>query len=760
MSLVQIPVRVKATTPGGVPLEGARIVSTLTRLEADVGLVVRQPIVGVTDAAGVVDLPHWPNARGLAGSRYKVQIWVNEAVIDSFFITVPDVDAGSWPVLAESIINQAPYPAVDAAQAAVALAQAAAIDAANASRLTIGTVTTGAPAATITGVAGAQQLNLVLPEGGGGGGAGATNLAYTASPTQGVVTSDTGTDATIPAADAVNAGLMTPAQFAKVQATSGTNTGDQDLSGLVPTSRSVNGHPLSGNVTVTAGDVGLGNVNNTADADKPVSTAQAAALSGKQPSLGFTPVDSAALGVSVATLVEGKVPSVQLPGFVDDVLEYANLASLPGTGEAGILYITLDTNRQYRWAGSAYAEINPSPGSTDAVPEGSVNLYHTAARVRAALLDGINLAVNAVISAGDSVLGAMGKLQKQITDALASLASHTGNTSNPHSVTAAQAGADASGTAVSVLAAHTGAGDPHTQYALESALGTAAAMDHGTANGNLVRLDATTGKLPAVDGSLLTSLPAPSIAPLVVEDANTVAQRNGVTAQNQYIYNSRTNASNYERLRVGWASNRVELRTEALGTGALRGMNLPGEVRLMPHYGNLGEYVSLSVTYRNVTFGCDVGGVGVVIAASQNKVAGFGTSLQLSTSQNYGTPSTITIQAADPWNNNLNGGAVLIAGQNGGNISGNNNSGGAVNIVGGTAAGSGTSGAVNLAYTGSAALGAVKCWGALTMDALLFPKPCTTATRPSWVNGATVFDTDLDKLLIGGVSGWEVVTSI
>lgn len=39
-------------------------------------------------------------------------------------------------------------------------------------------------------------------------------------------------------------------------------------------------------------------------------------------------------------------------------------------------------------------------------------------------------------------------------------------------------------------------------------LGSAAVLDHGTSNGNLVRLDPTTGKLPAVDGSLLTNLPA------------------------------------------------------------------------------------------------------------------------------------------------------------------------------------------------------------------------------------------------------------
>jgi len=41
-----------------------------------------------------------------------------------------------------------------------------------------------------------------------------TDLAYTPSPTNGLVTSSTGTDATIPAVNATNAGLATPAMLA------------------------------------------------------------------------------------------------------------------------------------------------------------------------------------------------------------------------------------------------------------------------------------------------------------------------------------------------------------------------------------------------------------------------------------------------------------------------------------------------------------------------------------------------------------------
>src|SRR5205085_3466121 len=52
---------------------------------------------------------------------------------------------------------------------------------------------------------------------------------------------------------------------------------EAELANYVLKTTTVNGHALSANVTVTKSDVGLGNVDNTADASKPVSTAQAAA---------------------------------------------------------------------------------------------------------------------------------------------------------------------------------------------------------------------------------------------------------------------------------------------------------------------------------------------------------------------------------------------------------------------------------------------------------------------------------------------------
>lgn len=63
----------------------------------------------------------------------------------------------------------------------------------------------------------------------------------------------------------------------------------------------------------------------------------------------------------IATLDStGKVPSAQLPSYVDDVLEYNAKANFPVTGESGKIYVDTATNLTYRWSGSAYVEISAS----------------------------------------------------------------------------------------------------------------------------------------------------------------------------------------------------------------------------------------------------------------------------------------------------------------------------------------------------------------------------------------------------------------
>ena len=56
----------------------------------------------------------------------------------------------------------------------------------------------------------------------------------------------------------------------------------------------------------------------------------------------------------------GRVPSSQLPSYVDDVVEYPSRSDFPTTGESGKIYVATDTNLAYRWGGTEYVEISPS----------------------------------------------------------------------------------------------------------------------------------------------------------------------------------------------------------------------------------------------------------------------------------------------------------------------------------------------------------------------------------------------------------------
>lgn len=99
----------------------------------------------------------------------------------------------------------------------------------------------------------------------------------------------------------------------------------------------INGKKISGNPTITKSDLGLGNVTNDAQVKRTEM--------GK--ANGVATLDSA-----------GKVPSAQLPSYVDDVVEYAAKSNFPATGEAGKIYVSTSDNKTWRWSGSAYVEIS------------------------------------------------------------------------------------------------------------------------------------------------------------------------------------------------------------------------------------------------------------------------------------------------------------------------------------------------------------------------------------------------------------------
>ena len=100
---------------------------------------------------------------------------------------------------------------------------------------------------------------------------------------------------------------------------------------FVPTARKVNGKALTSDITLSAADVSA------------IPTSQ------KGQANGVAELDST-----------GKVPSTQLPSYVDDVLEYDTQTAFPETGESGKIYVAKDNNKTYRWSGSTYTEISAS----------------------------------------------------------------------------------------------------------------------------------------------------------------------------------------------------------------------------------------------------------------------------------------------------------------------------------------------------------------------------------------------------------------
>lgn len=115
------------------------------------------------------------------------------------------------------------------------------------------------------------------------------------------------------------------------------------VAGKVSTSRTVNGHALSADVTVTKSDIGLGSVDNTADTAKPVSTAQATAIALKSAKASFSALSAlAAHGVSNA-----------MGGTTTTLLTNYNLA----TGVLGLASALNDANTAQNDMATKYNDL-------------------------------------------------------------------------------------------------------------------------------------------------------------------------------------------------------------------------------------------------------------------------------------------------------------------------------------------------------------------------------------------------------------------
>jgi hypothetical protein len=140
-------------------------------------------------------------------------------------------------------------------------------------------------------------------------------------------------------------------------------------------------------------------------------------------------------------------------------------------------------------------------------------------------------------------------------------------------------------------------------------------IDSGTvtANGVPFRMNQSADGLVGLRWDVNTTLRTT----LFSDAANTLGLRNSTNAQTLRIYNTFTDASNYERGVTQWASNVFQIGTEAGGTGTLRNTQLIGGQFLTPD----GSASAPAIAFTNATnsgfYHAGSSGVGFVNAGAE-----------------------------------------------------------------------------------------------------------------------------------------------
>ena len=164
--------------------------------------------------------------------------------------------------------------------------------------------------------------------------------------------------------------------------------GNADTATTLQTARTINGTSFNGSANITTNSWGTsrtlsftGDVTGSSAVDGSANVATAMTLANSGVTAGThtkVTVDAKGRVTAGTTLAATDIPNLdaskitsgvfdqaRLPSYVDDVLEYTNLASFPVTGETGKIYVDLTTNKTYRWSGSTYIYI--TSGAVDSV---------------------------------------------------------------------------------------------------------------------------------------------------------------------------------------------------------------------------------------------------------------------------------------------------------------------------------------------------------------------------------------------------------
>ena len=135
--------------------------------------------------------------------------------------------------------------------------------------------------------------------------------------------------------------------------------------------------------------------------------------------VGAIPTSAKGAASGVATLDSaGKVPSSQLPSYVDDVLDYDTKSDFPTTGEAGKIYVDKSTNTSWRWSGSAYTQIKGDLAigtTTGTAADGGTASAHYSNTSNPHSVTKAQVGLGSVVNTGDSATPVSGGTTKFTT---------------------------------------------------------------------------------------------------------------------------------------------------------------------------------------------------------------------------------------------------------------------------------------------------------------------------------------------------------
>ena len=174
-----------------------------------------------------------------------------------------------------------------------------------------------------------------------------------------------------------------------------------------------------------------------------------------------------------------------------------------------------------------------------------------------------------------------------------------------------------------------------------------------------------------------------------------------------------TGTTNYERVRQYWSGNVFNITSDVGGTGAHRAISL-----------NSGGYsftVAFSGTNKSTltTASAIAGAVGFLANHTATTTSGIGYGVSISPTINQSGTAGYTAHLINVTQTSTGSGAKLLSDWQVGGVS----------------------------------------QAKIQSDGVFFPKQAVTASAPTYVLGGIYFDTTLNKLRIGGASGWETVTS-